>query len=115
MDNNLPQGTTQESLDRALGWDDETPPELSEAELEAEYMEKLESAAVDAPPLVFHECAGSLEPLTLSKARRAEFRDFLKVLGLHDLRGVADMASQELAMRKPAGSATQSVETRRTA
>lgn len=114
MDNNLPQGTTQESLDRALGWDDEHP-ELSDEELEAEYMEKLESAAADAPPLVFHECDGSPEPLALSKARRAEFRDFLKVLGLRDLRGVSDMASRELAMRKPAGSATQSVETRRTA
>jgi len=42
-------------LDRAP-WDDLDPPEPTEAELDADYLDRIELAADDAPPIVFSEC-----------------------------------------------------------
>ncbi len=66
---NLPDGCP-EYLDRPPCWDDENPPELTEAELDAEYAERIDASADAAPPNVFYECAEHIvtAPLALSPA-----------------------------------------------
>lgn len=94
-----------------INWDDETPPELSEAELEAEYMEQIELAAASAPPNVFDSPVHT--PLSLTPQRWAEFRDFLRELPADDLRKVGNLARTEYIIRKPAGVSSPSSLARR--
>lgn len=98
---NLPPGCTQDALDRALGWDDDFAPELTEEELDAEYRERIEVAADDAPPLVFHECAPApiAHPMSY-RGWESEFRDFLKQLANDDVFAALHLATREVIARK---------------
>ena len=102
--NNLPSGCSQAALDRAIEWDDDFEPELSDAELEAEYVERLDLAAghefSNIPPNVFHElpAAPVAHPMSYT-GWEAEFRAFLKELSAEDVREARRLADAELYNR----------------
>lgn len=89
---NLPDGCP-EYLDRPLGWDDENPPELTDAELEAEYLERIEELAADAPTNVFHECAAPVAVPTLSEGQWTELEAFMEALTPDDLYHLMETAT----------------------